>query len=181
MSSPKLYVISCPSGSGESDIISNVISSRDDIATILPVSSRKMKASDVNGKGMYFFDLEQWDEMIASGDLIEKTTFAGNDYGTSKKLITEQFEKGKNVVLSIEIDRAKQIKQNMPEAVIIYIAPEDESILRERYSKTARNSFETDIRLNVAKKLAESADFCDIKINSNNLEVAEKELNSVIS
>ncbi len=96
----KLYVISGPSGAGLKDIVSQVIESRDDLGTAVPVTARKMKDGEQNGIGFYFYDLDGWNALRESGDLLEEIEFAGNDYGTSRRLVLEQLEAGKNVVLN---------------------------------------------------------------------------------
>lgn len=176
----KLYVISGPSGAGLKDIVSRVIESRDDIGAVVPVTARKMKDGEQNGIGFYFYDLDGWNALRESGDLLEETEFAGNDYGTSRHLVLEQFEAGKNVVLNLETERAVQIKKNMPEAVCVYVEPSGEEILRARYEKTARSSFEVSARMKLAEKQRALSAFCDVRICSDDPEKAVRELNGLI-
>ena len=177
--SKKLFVVSGPSGAGISDIVAAVFAARDDVAAVTPITARKMKAGEVDGVGFFFYDLEGWNALKESGDLLEATEFAGNDYGTSRGLVEEVLRSGKHVLLSLEVDRAAQIKRNMPEAVCVYIEPSP-AVLRRRYEAIARSPFETAVRLQEADKARERAAFCDARINSDSLNEATAALNALI-
>ncbi len=176
----RLFVICGPSGAGLREIVGAVLDGRNDIGSVVPVTARKMKAGEQNGVGFWFYDLEGWNAMKESGELLEATEFAGNDYGTSRRLVQEQLDAGKNVVLNLEAGRACQLKANMPEAVCVYMAPADDAILRARYEKTARSPFEVSARMDVAAKEKQAASFCDHTIYTDNADQAEKELGALI-
>ena len=180
MSAPKVFVISGPSGAGMSGIVAAVVKSRTDIGHVVPVTARKMKPGEVNGEGFWFFELEQWEQMKASGDMLECTEFAGNDYGTSRKLVTEQLDAGKNVVLVLETERAAMLNKNMPEAICVYMEPSDPEILRDIYEKTARNPVEVDVRMRHADEQRRISLFCDKRIFTDDPEAAAAELNALI-
>ena len=176
----KLFVICGPSGAGLREIIGAVLDSRDDIGNVVPVTARKMKAGEKDGVGFWFYDLEGWNAMKESGELLEATEFAGNDYGTSRRLVQEQLDAGKNVVLNLEVERAAQLKANMPEAVCVYMEPSDARILRARYEATARSPFEVTARMDRAVREKAAADFCDFVIYTDDAEKAAMELNALI-
>ena len=176
----KLFVISGPSGAGLREIVGAVLDARHDIGSATPVTARKMKAGERDGVGFHFYDLDAWNAMRESGELLESTEFAGNDYGTSRRAVTEQLAAGKNVVLNLEIDRAAQVKQNMPEAVCVYMAPSTDEILRARYEKTARSPFEVTARMDRAAGERAKAGFCDAVIPTDDAEEAVKALNALI-
>ena len=175
----RLFVITGPSGAGLKEILKDVLDGRRDIGHAVPVTARKMKQGEVNGEGFWFFDLEQWAEILASGDLLETTEFAGNDYGTSRKLVNEQLEAGRNVVLNLEVERAAQVKANMPEAVCVYVEPADEAELRARYEKSCRSEIEVSVRMREAKRQRELSGFCDFRIDSSDPEKAKKDLEAL--
>jgi guanylate kinase len=106
----------------------------------------------------------------------------GNDYGTSRKLVLNEFDKGKNVIIQTEPDRAAQIKRNMPEAVCILVYPFDSGILKTRYTEKARSSFEVSVRTEVAlKQINSSKLFCDREVDSGDADKACKEIISIIN
>ncbi len=172
----KLYVVTGPSGAGLGEVVTEVLRRRDDIGTVVPVTARKMKAGEQDGVGFWFYDLDGWNAMKESGDLLETTEFAGNDYGTSRRLVREQLEAGKNVLLNLEVARAAQVKRNMPEAVCVYVAPSTPEALRARYEKTARHWLEVSVRMETAEKEREQAGFCDRVIASDDPSAAAAEL-----
>ena len=149
---------------------------RNDIGSVVPVTARKRKSGEQDGVGFWFYDLEGWNAMKESGELLECTEFAGNDYGTSRRLVREQLDAGKNVVLNLEVPRAAQLKANMPEAVCVYMAPSTDELLRARYEKTARSPFEVSARMDVAAQEKQAVGFCDHTIYTDDAEKATKEL-----
>ena len=177
--SKKLFVISGPSGAGIGDVMAALFARRQDLGTVVPVTARKMKAGEVDGVGFYFYDLEGWSALKESGDLLECTEFAGNDYGTSRKLVEEQLAAGKHVLLSRELARAEQIKRSMPEAVCVYMAPSP-AVLRERYGKIARSQRELAVRLEAAEEEERRSAFCDCRINSDDVAAAAAEMEALL-
>lgn len=169
--SKKLFVISGPSGAGIGDILAAVFARREDVSPVTPVTARKMKEGERDGVGFFFFDLEGWNALKESGDLLEATEFAGNDYGTSRRLVAEKLEAGKNVLLDLELSRAAQLKANMPEAVCVYIEP-SRPVLEQRYRALCRSDLELSLRLETAERLREQSAFCDVRLNSDELDKA---------
>ena len=176
----KVFVVSGPSGAGLKEILGKVLEQRQDIGYVIPVTARKMKAGEENGQGFYFYDLEGWQALKESGDLLEATEFAGNDYGTSRRLVEEQLKAGKNVLLNLEIDRAAQLKANMPEAVCVYMEPADPAILRARYESVARSPYEAPGRMEQAEKQRAKAGFCDRFLPTDKPEQAVQALNALL-
>ena len=176
----KLFVVSGPSGAGLKEILGAVMEQRRDLGTVIPVTARKMKAGEQDGVGFYFYDLEGWNAMKESGELLECTEFAGNDYGTSRRLVREQLDAGKNVLLEREPSRAAQIKANMPEAVCVYMEPADPAVLQARYEAIARSPFEVPVRMEQAEKARQASGFCDERIASDDPAAAVAALNALI-
>ncbi len=176
----RVFVISGPSGAGLKEIVGQVLDGRDDIGSVVPVTARKRKSGEQDGVGFWFYDLEGWNAMKESGELLECTEFAGNDYGTSRRLVREQLDAGKNVVLNLEVPRAAQFKANMPEAVCVYMAPASEDVLRSRYEATARSPFEVSARMDLAAREKAAASFCDLSIRTDDPEQAARELSALL-
>lgn len=172
MSRGKLIVVSGPSAAGLGEIVSAVFRKRADLVSVVPVTARKMKAGERNGVGFYFYDLEGWEALKSSGDLLEQTEFAGNDYGTSRRLVEEQLSQGKNVLLNLAVERAAQLKANMPEALCVYVEPSDERLLQERCAQKARSSLELELRMREAARQKALSGFCDERIASDDTDAA---------
>ncbi len=177
--SKKLYVVSGPSGAGISDIVAAVFQKRGDVSAVTPITARKMKKGEVDGVGFFFYDLDGWKALKEAGGMLECTTFAGNDYGTSRALVEEKLNAGQNVLLSLEVERAAQIKANMPEAVCVYIEPSAD-VLYARYEAIARSPVELSVRLETAEKQRALSTFADARIVSDDLNKAIAELDAII-
>ena len=173
--SKKLFVVSGPSGAGIRDIVAEAFACREDFSPVVPVTARKMKEGEKDGVGYFFFDLEGWNAMKASGDLLETIEFAGNDYGTSRKLVDECLASGKNALLEMTVERAAELKKNMPEAVCVYIEPSPE-VLEARYRALSRSELECSLRLETARREREQSAFCDCRICSDDPAAAAAEL-----
>ena len=176
----KLIVVTGPFGAGLKDIVASVLGSRTDLATVVPVTARKMKEGERDGVSFFFYDLDGWTAMKESGDLLETTELAGNDYGTSRRMVQAALGAGKHVFLSLEPERAAQIKQNMPEAFCIYVEPSSPELLEARYRETVRNSFELTARMELASRQRALSAFCDARIASDDLAAAADALNALI-
>ena len=175
----KLIVISGPSGVGIGELVAALFARENGLAPVVPVTARKMKEGERDGVGFFFFELEDWNAMKESGDLLETTEFAGNDYGTSKKLVEEQFAKGNSVLMERELDRAAQIKRNMPEALCVYVEP-SEKVLEERLRAVSRSELELKLRLQTAERLRASTGFCDRCVCSDDIAAAAAEIESLL-
>ncbi len=172
----KLLVVCGPSGAGLGEIVAKVFALREDTAAATPVTARKPKAGERDGVGFWFYDLEGWNALKESGDLLEATEFAGNDYGTSRRRVEELLNAGKNVLLNLPVDRASQLKANMPEAVCVYVAPSDDALLRARYEAAGRSALEISVRMEQAALQRKAASFCDAVVASDDPEAAVQAL-----
>lgn len=176
----KLIVITGPFGAGLKDIVAELFDSGKDLTTVTPVTARKMKDGEQNGVGFFFYDLEGWNAMKESGDLLEATELAGNDYGTSRALVQAALSGGKHVILMLEPERAAQVKRNMPEAYCLYVEPADPTQLRARYAKTVRNSYELTARMELAAEQRAESGYCDARVDSTDPAAAVLEIRKLI-
>lgn len=177
--SRKLYVVSGPSGAGIREIAAAVFARRDDLAAPVPVTARKMKPGEADGVGYFFYDLEGWNALKETGDLLEGIEFAGNDYGTSRRQVERVLAVGKNALLELGVERAAQLKANMPEAVCVYIEP-SASVLEARYRAVSHSALECALRLETAARERALSDFCDARLNSDDLAAAADALDALI-
>ena len=171
----KLLVLSGPSGAGIGDIVNALFAQRHDLSTVTPVTARKMKAGEQDGVGFYFYDLEAWNAMKDSGELLECTEFAGNDYGTSRRLVREQLASGRHALLTLSVERAARLKANMPEALCVYAEPSPD-VLRRRYEALSRSALELRVRLEEAERMRALSGFCDLHLCSDSIPDAAEAL-----
>ncbi len=136
----RLFVISGCSGVGKGTVISEFLrrNSKDFLLSI-SCTTRKPRNGEINGVNYFFVTEEEFKKNIQEDKFLEYAQFAGNYYGTKKKFIKEKFSEGYNIILEIETQGALQVKEKMPEAILIFISPprveELEKRLRGRHTE----------------------------------------------
>jgi guanylate kinase len=178
----KLFVISGPSGAGKSTVVFKATDGRADTCFSVSVTTRKPREGEVNGKEYFFVEPNDFKEMVARGELLEHAEYVANSYGTPKKYVEEKLSAGLNVVLDIEVQGAKQVKEQMPDAVMIFITPpslkELENRLRGRGTDTERK---IEARLFRAREEYREAVNYDYIIINGDADVAANEFGSILT
>ena len=126
-----LVIISGPAGSGKGTIVKRVR----ELAPFdfsVSATTRKPRQGEEEGVHYYFVTKEDFEKKIAEGEMLEYAQYVGNYYGTPKKPVEKALAEGKNIILDIEVKGALQVKEKMPEAVMIYVLPPDYETLLAR-------------------------------------------------
>lgn len=127
-----LLVISGPSGAGKGTICKKLLEVSDNTKLSISATTRKPRTGEVEGVNYYYKTKEEFEKMIAEGEFLEHAQIYDNYYGTPKKAIFDELEKGNDVILEIEMQGAMQIKKAYPEAVFIFILPPSLMELKNR-------------------------------------------------
>lgn len=117
-----ILVISGPAGSGKSTV-TKFIRENPDYVFSISRTTRYTRPGEVNGVDYYFVTKDEFKQKLAEDDFLEHAEYCGEMYGTPKSLVYEQIEKGKNVILEIEVEGAMQVKEKCPDAVLIMLLP----------------------------------------------------------
>ncbi len=177
----KLYVISGSSGVGKGTVIKGFLNRNKQFILSVSCTTRKPREGEVEGVNYFFLSNEEFQNCIENDKFLEWAEFAGNRYGTKKKYINQCLADGKDLILEIDTKGALQVKKQMPEAVLIFIAPPSlealEARLRGRHTED-----ETTIqkRLKEVRQELERAENFDFKVINDDLEKAILELEKII-
>ena len=131
MSKGKLVVISGASGVGKGTVLGIMMNKREDLKFSVSATTRAPRPSETHGVHYYFVTKEQFEEMIASGQMLEYSAHAANYYGTPRAQAEEKMATG-SVLLDIEPNGAGQVKKAAPDAVLIFIMPPSMEELERR-------------------------------------------------
>ena len=132
MTAGTLYIISAPSGAGKTSLVRAIVETLPNVEVSVSHTTRQMRAGEVDGKDYHFVEAPQFQAMVDDGDFLEHATVFGNSYGTSRQHILDQLESGKDVILEIDWQGARQIRQLMSDSISIFIVPPSIPTLRER-------------------------------------------------
>lgn len=128
----KLFVISGCSGVGKGTVLKEFMSRNSkDFMLSVSCTTRKPRVGEIDGVNYFFLTHEEFKKAVDTDKFLEYAQFAGNFYGTKKKFIKQKFDEGLNIILEIETQGALQVKEKMPEAVLIFIAPPGVNITDE--------------------------------------------------
>ena len=178
----KLFVISAPSGAGKTTLIKSLLeSSSRDLRLGISCTTRSKRKNEINGESYFFKTKTEFQEMVKNGDLLESAEVFGNLYGTPKQWVQEQLSQGIDIILELDWQGAKQIKENYPDAVLIFILPPSLKALQERLNKRNQDS-EGDIEKRLAQakiEIRNGISFDQVIINDD-FELAINDLNLII-
>ncbi len=130
--SGQLIVISGPSGAGKDSVVSRLLETNKNIWLSISATSRSPRGKEEDGVDYYFLDKKDFEKKIKEDYFLEYAKYTDNYYGTPKAHIIDKLNKGIDVILVIEIQGAKQIKELLPETVLIFIMPPTEKDLLKR-------------------------------------------------
>ncbi len=118
-----LFVLTGPSGVGKNTIIDRVLAEAGGLVQSVSVTTRKKREGESDGVDYFFTDRESFEKMKAHNHFIESAVFAGNYYGTPRNWVEQRLIEGLDVVLVIEVQGAKQVKNCFPNAILVFLAP----------------------------------------------------------
>jgi len=176
-----LFVVSGPSGVGKGTVIGRVLAQVPEIEKSISATTRKPRPLEENGKDYFFVDKAKFDRMVTGSEFMEWAAYAGNCYGTPVKWVKERLANGIDVILEIEIQGAKQIHQQYPEACLIFLSPPSLAVLEQRLKNRATESTKKlTLRLNKAKEELSEKNIFQYEVINDNIEEAVKNLEQIV-
>ena len=177
----KLLVISGPSGAGKSTVVFKAIEGRSDVCFSTSVTTRSPRPGEVDGREYFFISFDRFHEMVENDELLEHAEYVTNCYGTPRAYVEQRLNEGMNVVLDIEVQGARQVREKMPGAVLIFIAPPSLEELERRLRGRGTDTEEAILgRLTRARQEYKEADFYDYLIVNDDAEKAAAKLSAII-
>lgn len=182
MAKGTLYIISAPSGAGKTSLVQSLLTMLPDVVASVSHTTRPPRADEVDGRNYHFIDEAQYMRMVEGGEFLEHAKVFGNYYGTSRQHIQEQLLLGKDVVLEIDWQGARQIRQLMSDCMSIFVLPPSLQALASRLRNRGQDSDETiDRRMKEAvSEMTHYAEFDYIVINDD-FDTALRELASIFT
>jgi guanylate kinase len=136
---PIVYIISAPSGSGKSTLVNEILKSVSDLEFSISYTTRTPRGSEANGRQYYFISRSEFEQMIREDAFLEHADVFGNYYGTARRFLCEAEQKGRDLLLDIDVQGAEQIQRKLPDATSVFILPPDRKTLEERLRKRSED------------------------------------------
>lgn len=144
-----LFIVAAPSGAGKSSLVNACLARDPHICLSISFTSRAPRPGERHAEHYHFIDADQFQRMVAAGDFFEHALVHGDWKGTARQSVEPQLAAGKDVLLEIDWQGARQVREQVPEAVSLFILPPSTAALEQRMRNRGQDSEET-----IARRLA---------------------------
>ena len=134
-----LFIVAAPSGCGKTSLVESLINDAKNLRVSISHTTRNPRTDEVNGTNYHFVSVSEFQKMASEDSFIEHAEVFENFYGTSKKLINDNLDHNIDVILEIDWQGARQVKQNLPSAISIFILPPSKEDLELRLRNRAQD------------------------------------------
>jgi guanylate kinase len=178
---PRAVVITGPSGVGKGTLIRSLRERMPELALSVSATTRRPRTGEAHGVDYHFMSGDEFERHVRDGDFVEHADYAGARYGTLRSELQTRMASGAPVLLEIEVQGARQIRETMPEAIGVFIAPPSVDALRARLvGRGADTPQQIEARVSTAERELEAQDeFAHVVVNDR-LEDAVEELLAIV-
>ena len=138
-----LFIIAAPSGCGKTSLVKALLGSSSKLSVSVSHTTRKPRKGEINGENYHFISKERFGEMISNNDFVEHAEVFGNMYGTARSNIKKKLEANIDIILEIDWQGARQVRENMPNSISIFILPPSKNILLQRLTDRGQDDEDT--------------------------------------
>jgi len=148
----RLFVIAAPSGAGKTSLVSSLLAARPSLKVSVSHTTRKPRATEVEGRDYYFVTPAQFHQLIGQNAFLEHAQVFDNFYGTGAAQVRDKLAAGNDILLEIDWQGARQVRRAMPDSTSIFILPPSRAALEQRLRERRTDSAET-----IARRLADAS------------------------
>ncbi|MDP8953103.1 MAG: guanylate kinase [Actinomycetota bacterium] len=173
----RLIVVSGPSGAGKSTLIRAALDAIDDLAYSVSATTRRPREGEVNGRDYVFLSREEFEKWISEGRFLEWAEYSGNLYGTLEQRVEEFLRSGLSVILEIELQGARMVRQKRPDAVMIFVrAPSLEETRKRLEGRATEDSEALEARMTTALSEVSARGEFDYEVVNSDWEKAREDI-----
>lgn len=177
-----VIVVSGFSGVGKGTLMRRLVEEYDGYALSISATTRAPRPGEEDGREYFFLSEEEFEKRIADKALIEYATYCGNYYGTPRDYVERQLDMGHDVILEIEIQGAHKIKEQYPDALLLFVMPPSAEELRRRLSGRGTETKEViDQRMRRAVQEAEGIEDYEYIVVNDDLETCVQTLHGIVT
>jgi guanylate kinase len=137
-----VFIISAPSGSGKSTLVSCLLARDPQLRFSVSYTTRTVRGNEKPGESYIYISPQEFEERVQHGEFLEHAEVFGNYYGTNRKVLEQARSEGKDLILDIDVQGARQLKERIPEAVSIFVLAPSRDILEQRLRMRSEDSEE---------------------------------------
>jgi guanylate kinase len=178
----RVVVITGPSGVGKGTLIRGLMERLPTLELSISATTRAPRPGEREGVDYHFLSREEFDRRVAEGEFLEHADYAGRSYGTLRSELADRVRAGIPVVLEIEVQGARQVREAVPDSLLVFIAPPSPAALRARLlGRGTDDAAEVERRLQAAEQeLAAQSDFTHVVVNDQ-LDDALERLTTIVA
>ena len=176
-----VFIISAPSGSGKSTLVNRLLAHVPGLRFSVSYTTRRPRGAEVDGENYHFVSREEFEAMLARDEFLEWAEVFGNYYGTHCGVLEQARDEGKDLVLDIDVQGARQLKRKIPGAVTVFILAPSRAILEQRLRARSEDRNEViERRLRDAAEEIRNYDQYDYVLINRDLDESDATLASIV-